>query len=313
MKSGAAIFEQSSGDPVLDRRREWALAASEDGFHAGAADIYEQIVQDAPHWAVAWFELGAAREKLGLKEPAITAFREADARDPRGLLAANLRLAALGAAPIPPAPPADYVAGLFDQYAHRFDEHLTKTLDYRGPAILMDAIFRACDLAGRERWFDVALDLGCGTGLMARELKAYCDVIDGVDLSGKMIEAAQATGLYQYLSVGDVVAFLKAQPAGRSDLAAAADVFVYLGDLAPVFAAAFPALNAQGLLAFTLQRHEGGEGFILGSDMRYAHSTGYIRKLAAQTGLHPLLIEEVSVRKDAGKPVPGLVCVLQRA
>lgn len=313
MTSGGAIFEQSSGDPVLDRRREWALAAAEDGFHAGAADIYQQIVQDAPHWAVAWFELGAALERLGQKDAAITAFHEAAARDPRGLLAAGLRLSALGAAPTPPAPPADYVAGLFDQYAHRFDEHLTKTLEYRGPAILMDAIFRACDLAGRERWFDVALDLGCGTGLMARELKRCCDVIDGVDLSGKMIEAAQATGLYHDLAVGDVVAFLKAQPQRRADLAAAADVFVYLGDLEPVFSAVLPSLDAQGLLAFTLQRHESGENYILGSDMRYAHSPQYIHKLAQQAGLQLLLIEEVSVRKDAGRPVPGLACVLQRA
>jgi len=311
MTAGAA-FEQGSGDPVLDRRREWALAASAEGFHEGAADIYQQIVEQAPHWALAWFELGAAREKLGDRPAAIDAFRQAQLNDPRGLLAAELRLAALGAIATPAAPPQAYVASLFDQYAKRFDEHLTRTLDYRGPEVLMDAILRACALAGREAWFDVALDLGCGTGLMARELARCCDVIDGVDLSARMIEAAQLTGLYHELATGDVTGFLNGQMPGRPDLAAAADVFVYLGDLQPVFAAARRVLDERGLLAFTLQRHDGAQDYMIGGDMRYAHSPACLRAWAAQTGFTILLLEEVSVRKDRGEPVAGLVCVAIR-
>ena len=35
------------------------------------------------------------------------------------------------------AMPADLVAGLFDQYAENFDEHLVKALQYRTPELLM--------------------------------------------------------------------------------------------------------------------------------------------------------------------------------
>ncbi len=301
----------SSGDLVLDRRRDWAMAASADGFHQAAAEIYEQILERAPFWAMAWFELGQAREKLGDRPGAIAAFESAAARDPDGLLAADLRLAALGARPTPAAPSASYIAGLFDQYAANFDQHLQEMLEYRGPALLRAAMEGACDKLDRPFHFDLVHDLGCGTGLMGHEIWRDCDVMNGVDLSPKMIEAAQKTGCYHTLQAGDVVEYLNAAPAAQAALVIAADVFVYLGDLAPVFAASARALEPGGLFVFSVQSGEGAD-FSVGDDMRYAHSADYLLELAALNGLSMMSLEKVSTRKDSGAPVPGLVVVMGR-
>ncbi len=301
----------SSGDLVLDRRREWAVAATADGFHQAAAEIYEQILERAPFWAIVWFELGEAREKLGDRSGAIAAFESAAARDPDGLLAADLRLAALGAKQTPLAPAAAYVAGLFDQYAAKFDHHLQETLEYRGPALLRAAMERACEKLGRSFHFSRVLDLGCGTGLMGQEIRALCEWIEGVDLSPRMIEEARKTGVYDNLQTGEIVAFLAAQPAAAADLVIAADVFVYLGDLAPVFAASAKAMAAGGFFAFSVQKTEAAE-FIVGNDMRYAHAPGYLNALAGAHGFQTISLEDASTRKDRGEPVPGLVVVMRK-
>lgn len=39
--------------------------------------------------------------------------------------------------------PAEYVAGLFDGYADRFDEHLVETLEYRTPELLSQELVQA--------------------------------------------------------------------------------------------------------------------------------------------------------------------------
>ena len=298
----------SSGDLVLDRRREWALAATAEGFHRGAAEIYEQILERAPWWAVAWFELGDAREQMGDRPGAIAAFEAAAARDGQGLLAADLRLAALGAGETPAAPSAAYVTGLFDQYADNFDRHLVEALEYRGPAILNDALRRVCVALGRPVHFDLAYDLGCGTGLMGLEIKHCCAAIDGVDLSRGMIEAARKTGVYRGLEAGEIVQWLDSRSEAQAALVIAADVFVYLGDLAPVFAASARALAAGGLFVFSVQK--GDADFSVGADMRYAHSAENLRRLAAAHGFRLHALEEVSTRKDRGAPVPGLAVVM---
>lgn len=302
----------SSGDLVLDRRREWAVASAAEGFHQAAAEIYEQILERAPFWAIAWFELGVARENLGDRAGAIAAFEAAAARDPQGLLAADLKLAALGARDTPAAPPAGYVTGLFDQYAEKFDQHLMETLEYRGPAILREAMQQACTAAGRPFHYGLVLDLGCGTGLMGVEIGEVSDAIRGVDLSPRMIEAARKTGVYETLATGDVTEWLAAQPTGTADLVIAADVFVYLGDLEPVFVASARTLAPGGLFAFSVQKGEAAD-FQVGDDMRYAHSTAYLQHLASLHGFAVLSLEEASTRKDRGQPVPGLVAVMVRA
>lgn len=311
MSTHHSRVDGSSGDLIADRRHAWASAAAREGDHAAAAELFEQALELAPAWAPAWFALGEAREKLGARGAAIEAFEQAAARDPSGALGADLRLAALGARAAPASAPAAYVRALFDQYAPHFDTHLVETLSYCGPELLRAAVERACAARGRPFHFRRALDLGCGTGLMAKALDPRAGAFVGVDVSPKMAEAARATGLYSHLEVGDLGGFLATQGPASADLVVAADVFVYIGDLDAIFAQCARALERGGLLAFSAQAGE--DAWALGADLRYAHSPSYLRALAAARDFEIVCLEEASTRKDAGADVPGLVCVMARA
>jgi predicted TPR repeat methyltransferase len=203
------------------------------------------------------------------------------------------------------------VRALFDGYAPKFDQHLTKSLSYRGPELIADALRRACSTRNRDYRFGLTLDLGCGTGLMAHALDGLCSSIEGVDLSPGMLEKAEKTKLYDALHEGELVSFLAGRANAEADLVVAADVFVYMAALDAAFREAHRVLKREGLFAFTVQAHE-GEGFILGNDARYAHSEAYVRNLAETVGFTVVIVERVSTREDRGVPVPGFLAVLQR-
>ncbi len=306
-----AQISRSSGNLIADRRFAWGEAAARDGDHIAAVDLFLQTLELAPEWAPGWLALGEARQRSGDAAGAREAFACADMLDPAGELGVGLRLAALGAGDCPASAPAAYVRDLFDQYAARFDAHLVGALAYRGPDILRAAVERACALISRTPRFGAMLDLGCGTGLAARAFAPLVGAIAGVDLSPAMIAEAGKTDLYALLAAGDLVAFLDACPAGGADLAVAADVFVYIGDLAPGLAACFRALSPGGLLAFTTQATRDGD-WRVGGDLRYVHSQAYIRRAAEAVGFQTVLLETASTRRDAGVEVPGLVAVLAR-
>ena len=304
----AAAFD-TSGDPVLDRRLDWARAFLAERDFAAAAELLAETVEAAPGFAAAWFLLGEAREGQGESEAAREAYGRALALDPADRLGAALRRARLGGEAAEGVMSAAYVRTLFDQYADRFDTALREKLAYRGPELLLEAVRAACATQGRDVRFGAALDLGCGTGLAGVLFAPLVERLDGVDLSPAMLEKARALGLYAALEAGEMGAALGAMPAGGLDLVLAADALCYVGDLAPIFHAARAALASGGLFAFTLETHE-GEGVLLRETLRYAHGEDYVRALAAEAGLAVVLLERASTRSEKGVPVPGLVGVL---
>jgi len=226
-------------------------------------------------------------------------------------LGVRIDLARLGATPPEGAIGAGYVRALFDGYARGFDQHLVEALNYRAPELIREALHRVRAARGRRFGFDRALDLGCGTGLIGRALMDVCAAIEGVDLSPGMLAEAAKTQAYGALHEGALLPFLQAAPAGGADLVVAADVFVYIADLAPVFAAAHRALRGGGLFAFTAQAHP-GDGARLGEDARYAHGETYLRALSDAMGFTTALFEPVSTRRDRGLEVPGSLVVLAK-
>jgi predicted TPR repeat methyltransferase len=294
----------AAGDFIAGRRFAYAKAAADEGDWSAAADLFEQALERAPEWAAAWFALGEAQEKLGDLDAAARAFREALVADPADAQGAMARLALIGRGDAPRALPQAYVARLFDDYAQRFDKHLTDNLGYRAPALIAEALTAVAP--GRR--FASVLDLGCGTGLMGEALRGRADRLAGVDLSAAMIAKARERGLYDRLVIGDAVAMLGREPSGVFDLIVAADALVYTGDLAPLFAAVATALTADRLFAFSVETCE-GDGFKLEPAMRFAHSRSYVETKAREVGLRPLLVQSASTRREAGADAPGLICV----
>ena len=303
----------SSGDLIADRRYKWALDQAARGDFSGAAEILAQTVDLAPRFATAWFALGAVRDRLGDRDGAVAAFVHARDADPEDYHGARLQLARLGAGAATPAMTETYVRRLFDQYAARYDAALTEHLNYRGPAILTSAIEAAMRAMGRAVHFAAMLDLGCGTGLAGAAFRLFVDRLVGVDLSPAMIAKAEAKGLYDRLVCAGLADFLGEEAAhgAKYDLVIAADVFVYVNDLAPVIAACARVLAPEGLLAFTVETHS-DDGIKLLPTLRFAHGEVTLHAAMKQAGLTPLKIGEATVRIEKGEPVGGLVVVAAR-
>jgi predicted TPR repeat methyltransferase len=300
----------SSGDIIADRRFEFARDLQLKGDLAAAADLLDQTVELAPDFVSAWFTLGEIRLQLSDRDAAIAAFRRARDADPQDRHGASLRLMRLGVEGLSDMPKA-YVQTLFDQYAPRFDTALLEHLNYCGPAILFKAVLAVGAAARRPAFFKRAIDLGCGTGLAAAAFARQVDRFIGIDLSPGMIEQARATGLYAELHVADMVDGLADRPETSADLIVAGDALVYVSNLAPVLAQVSRVLIPDGLVAFTLETHE-GDGVVLSAGLRYAHAASHVRDIVQATGLMLAHLEAASPRTEDNVPVPGLVVVASK-
>jgi predicted TPR repeat methyltransferase len=283
-------------------------ALKKSGDLAGALHSYDKALALRPAYALAEHYRANTLRALGQRDEAVASYRRALAL---GAAADEIRfaLAALGEAEQPDTAPADYVKHLFDQYAGRFDRHLVDVLGYRTPALL-DALLRP-HLAALP--VEAALDLGCGTGLCAPFLRPLARHVTGVDLSQRMLDKAADLGLYDGLVCADIVAWLAERPAS-CDLAVAADVLVYIGDLAPLFARVRHALRAGGLFAFSCEALGDDErGFALQPSNRYAHVLDYVQRTAQAAGFDVIVTERAVLRQDHGRDIDGHLVLLRAA
>lgn len=274
---------------------------------------YERALALRPDYALAEHYRANTLRALGRTAEAIAAYRRAlDLGADAGEI--GFALAALGQGERPASAPQDYVKGLFDQYAGHFDRHLVDRLAYRTPSLL-DGLLRA----HLHATVDAAIDLGCGTGLCGPFLRPLARRLSGVDLSARMLDKARETGLYDELACADIVAFLEAAAPAGCDLLLAADVFVYVGDLARVFGAAARALRPGGWFAFSveaLDADDAGAGaqadYAITPSNRFAHTLAYVGRLAAQAGFASLETRAAALRREHGREVAGHLVLLRR-
>jgi predicted TPR repeat methyltransferase len=300
----------SSGDVIADRRADYARMLAEQGDHAAAAELIEQALDLAPDWAAGWDLAGGYHEKAGNVSAAIAAWRRLEALDDEGIFGARLKLAVHDAAPAGEGTAVGYVEALFDQYAPRFEEALVGKLGYRVPDLLDDLIqaeMSRLNIGAFER----ALDLGCGTGLMGERLRAKVAHLEGVDISAAMIAETARKGVYDSLSKAELVATLNARRAD-ADLVTAADVLIYCGALPPILSALMPALRPGGLVAFSLEAHDGEEELFLRPSLRYAHGVEATRNALVVAGLETLRFETAVLRFDRGAPITGILVVARK-
>lgn len=317
----------------------WALRGAALGDlqrHGEALQAFDELLQRQPQHAAAWFQRARTLQALNRPEEALRDYDRALANDPalaqawsnRGGLLKDLRrigeaiasfekalalgadpelngwfLASLTGAPAPPVAPAEYVERLFDDYAESFDEHLVGVLHYRGHRALIEGLQRMA-----RRRFARALDLGCGTGLCAPLLQPLADRIDGVDLSQRMLDKARSRGLYDELTQADVVQHLQSTPR-RYELVVAADVFIYIGELDPVFAGVRRVMD-EGVFCFSVEALEDGRDVALRPSQRYAHSERHVRELARRHGFGVAEVSRQAIREDQREAIEGLLVCL---
>lgn len=289
----------------FDAVRGLAIACSRRQKSVEALELFRRAVALRPQDAAARADLADAMEKAGQRSEAIAEYeqllrlRPADAD-------AQFHLAALTGRAAPPAAPPARVAALFDRYAENFDNHLIGALAYRTPQMLFDAV-SAAGPADRGR----VLDLGCGTGLCGALFRAMAANLAGVDVSPAMITKAREAGHYDRLEVRDLLSALKEAPAAY-DLLIAADVFVYIGDLAEVHAAASAALSCGGLFAYSVEALDGPGTYELRPTRRYAHSGDYLLELADRSGFERVSVSRGPIRAEHGRDIEGLIAVLRK-
>jgi predicted TPR repeat methyltransferase len=270
----------------------------------GAIAEFERAVRLDPGFAAARHALGLAWLEAGEPDRAIDLLSRLEASpfaaDAADKLAVAHAMKAAGRAP------PGYVRHLFDQFSARYDDVMLGKLNYRAHLILRELAFL---VLVKRRALDI-LDLGCGTGLTGAAFAGIARRLDGVDLSPLMIEQARARGVYDRLAVADLEAAL-AEDGLLYDLILAADTFVYIGDLGPVFSGAARRLKPGGFLLFTVERCA-EPGYALGPKRRYRHGEDYLRREAASSGLEDMALLQCTLRQDAKNPVDGLALALQR-
>jgi predicted TPR repeat methyltransferase len=269
---------------------------------AGAA--FQRALVAKPDYAPALSHAGLLAHELGRTDEAIGRF-EAVLRLKPDDEDAKFMLAVLRATPLAGAP-AGYVSRLFDQYAPRFDDHLTRTLGYRAPEDLAAMIAALEDGKPRE----TALDVGCGTGLSGLPFRARVRRLIGLDLSAEMLARARARGIYDELHQADAREFL-ARFAGMVDLVIAADVLVYVGDAAPWFEALMFRMPPGGLIALSIERRAEGT-FALEPTGRFSHNPEHIAALGAGAGFELRAARDSIIRHERRAPAHGALMVLQK-
>ncbi len=266
---------------------------------------FERAVAIEPELAAAHVNLGELLLEIGERSAGIESLRRArDAGADSDRI--GFTLASLGAEAPAVVAPAGFVRDLFDAYAQRFDRHLTDRLDYRVPQMVADAVAAL----GLSPLPDI-IDLGCGTGLCAPLLRPHARRLDGVDLSMNMLERAHRSGLYDDLACGELVEHLRERPQAF-DIAVAADVLIYFGDLATVFAAVRRALRSRGWFVFSVEAGDAAP-YLLRPTRRYAHARAYVESLAVAQGFEVKHVDAVVLRTEGRAGVAGHLVVLQRA
>ena len=295
--------EADSVDALLHR----GTALAQLGRAAEALAAFQRLLAAEPTHAAAWSFSGSLLREMHRPGDAAHAYREALHHGAEPALN-GYYLASVTATDPPPTAPAAYVEALFDDYADDFDAHLVGQLHYEAHRRLVDALIAA---AGGT--YGSALDLGCGTGLCGPLVRPMTQRLTGVDLSVRMLERARVLGVYDRLQCADIVAFLE-HTEERHDLVLAADVFIYIGDLARVFAGVRRVM-ASGVFCFSIETLPAGDDadFHLLPSLRYAHATDYILRLAAAHGFDPIGLVPGPVREEQRAAIDGLYVCLRRS
>ena len=275
------------------------------GQIADAAVALRTAVELAPGSVEALSAMATAETLLGDNATAERALQRVLELEPGNIEARHL-LAALRGDPVTTAPDG-YNAQLFDWFAGRFDHHMVATLQYCVPRDVAVLLSEGSLNIGRRY-----LDLGCGTGLMAA---ALADIFQferkvGIDISGKMVDVARGKKLYDEVIHGDVITLLGGMP-NAFDLITAGDLLPYVGDLAALMPVIGRCLGPGGLFVYSIETLAEG-GYKLLQTGRFAHTVTYVDDLARAADMAPVALRHGMIRTNAGKPIAGVIGVLQK-
>lgn len=291
-------LELSPNNPDVLQNLGNSYRANED--YQQACDAYRQSLALKPEQKTIYQRLWKLLLSAGQQEAANEVLQQWIVVDPDNHIAQHHYLAHTGYTPERAS--EGYIQETFDRFAASFDTVLTR-LDYCAPSLVGQAV---TELFLEPQNQLCVLDAGCGTGLSGIALRAYADKLIGVDLSQGMLNKARNRNLYDELVKADLVNYLSSCT-NNFDLIISADTLVYFGALEAFLQAAKLALTSAGALVFTLEKHEGENGFHLNYHGRYAHTPRYVTDCLVKAGFEVRAMATVILRKEAGEPVVGML------
>ena len=258
---------------------------------------YLQAIKSKPDYANAHYNLGNTFKEQGRYSDAIASYKRAIALKPEFEEAKHMHAALSGKTTV--TAPRNYVEGLFDKYADKFEISLIDKLQYNSPKIISEMILKNSKID----FLGSIMDLGCGTGLFGIEIRQFCEHLEGVDLSEKMLDKAKEKNIYNNLIKQDILDYLSNEDL-NFDYFVSTDVFVYIGDLFDVFRLIKSRNKTEGKLAFSTEHYE-GERFCLEKSGRYSHSKKYIESLCKTFGYKLNHFETLALRKEKNQYISG--------
>lgn len=140
---------------------------------------------------------------------------------------------------------ATAVAGRYDEWAGSYDDDLA-AWSYQAPAVVVGTVLTRHPEAAS------VLDVGCGTGLVGRELRlrGYAGRLTGLDLSEASLELARETGAYDALERADLQQALAIED-HSVDAVVCVGVMTYLPDVEPFWRELARVVRPGGLVVVT--------------------------------------------------------------
>ena len=140
---------------------------------------------------------------------------------------------------------AGEVAERYDEWARSYDDDLT-AWSYQAPEVV------AATVVTRHPTASSALDVGCGTGLVGRALRArgFAGRLVGIDISQASLEIAERCGAYDSLAHADLQAPLAFEN-DSVDAVVCVGVMTYLPDVEAVWRELARVARPGGLVVVT--------------------------------------------------------------
>lgn len=277
-----------------------------------AIKYYLQATKISPDYARAYANLGYLYKQiddLKRSQKACLTAQQLDPNDPQ----IKHMIAALGIEKAPDAAEQNYIQNLYDDYASKYDEHLSVTLKSKIPELIYTTTSTLLNNTANNKIKNISmLDLGCGTGICGALFNKITDKMTGVDLSTNMLSEAKKKNIYNSLIPSDIAEYLE-KNTEKYDIVISSDVLIYFGSLHRIFSGVNRTLKKEGLFSFSIESlYKSPTDYSLNDSGRYKHSHHYITQQAKKHNFLILSSNETTLRQQNKENVIGRIYALKK-
>jgi len=267
---------------------------------------YKKAITLKPDLVEAHYNLGKVYKTIAKHSKAVECFEKTLELNSEDLLGATLQLAILGKIKIPDKTPEKYMQEFYRKKYKNWGNFEKKKDNYRGHLLIENAFKKTHNTTKK---IDI-LDIGCGTGSLARILRPYARTLVGIDLSPDMLFKAEEICLYDSLYKKDLSQYL-GEVLNHYDMVVAAAVLIHFYDLENIFFLVRDSLRINGRFIFSIFE-ETQKNRDLNSFLMYTHNDDYVTALSDRLNLKIIYRQKDIHEYHKGISVPAIIYVLEK-